>query len=73
MSLKEVLLVALLVGAMELCVMLSIASLMESVDEKRRGNEGKALRRKVLGILLQVLNMALLQVFAAWLTSHLTV
>lgn len=73
MSLKEVLLVALLVGAMELCVMLSIASLMDSVDEKRRGNEGKALRRKVLGILLQVLNMALLQVFAAWLTSHLTV
>lgn len=73
MSLKEVSLVALLVGAMELCVMLSIASLMDSVDEKRRGNEGKALRRKVLGILLQVLNMALLQVFAAWLTSHLTV
>lgn len=73
MSLKEVLLVALLVGAMELCVMLSIASLMDSVDEKRRGNEGKALRRKVLGIFLQVLNMALLQVFAAWLTSHLTV
>lgn len=73
MSLKEVLLVALLVGAMELCVMLSIASLMDSVDEKRRGNEGKALRRKVLGIFLQVLNMALLQVFAAWITSHLTV
>lgn len=73
MSLKEVSLVALLVGAMELCVMLSIASLMDSVDEKRRGNEGKALRRKVLGIFLQVLNMALLQVFAAWLTSHLTV
>ena len=73
MSFKEVMLVALLVGAMELCVMLSIASLMDSVDEKRRGNEGKALRRKVLGILLQVLNMALLQVFAAWLTSHLTV
>lgn len=73
MSLKEVSLVALLVGAMELCVMLSIASLMDSVDEKRRGNEGEALRRKVLGILLQVLNMALLQVFAAWLTSHLTV
>ena len=73
MSLKEVSLVALLVGAMEFCVMLSIASLMDSVDEKRRGNEGKALRRKVLGIFLQVLNMALLQVFAAWLTSHLTV
>lgn len=73
MSFKEVMLVTLLVGAMELCVMLSIASLMDSVDEKRRGNEGKALRRKVLGILLQVLNMALLQVFAAWLTSHLTV
>ena len=73
MSFNEVLLVTLLVGAMELCVMLSIASLMDSVDEKRRGNEGKALRRKVLGILLQVLNMALLQVFAAWLTSHLTV
>ena len=73
MSLQEVSLVALLVGAMEFCVMLSIASLMDSVDEKRRGNEGKALRRKVLGIFLQVLNMALLQVFAAWLTSHLTV
>nr|DAD88815.1 MAG TPA: hypothetical protein [Podoviridae sp. ctzMH52] len=73
MSFKEVMLVTLLVGAMELCVMLSIASLMDSVDEKRRGNEGKALRRKVLGIFLQVLNMALLQVFAAWITSHLTV
>ena len=52
MSLKEVMLVTLLVGAMEFCVMFSIASLMDSVDEKRRGNEGKALRRKVLGILL---------------------
>ena len=73
MSFKEVMLVTLLVGAMEFCVMFSIASLMDSVDEKRRGNEGNALRRKVLWFFLQVLYMALLQVFAAWITSHLTV